>query len=103
MFNIGMIKHTTFKKGGRIMREHNFHLYVTPEEREGKHYCAHCKTWFDEYAVHAVEEDRGEFWGMPCTETMYYQYCPNCGTDVEEGDIWDDKDIIEEEDDEQDS
>ena len=26
-----------------------------------------------------VEESRGEFWGIPCTETMYY--CPECGDD----------------------
>jgi hypothetical protein len=27
----------------------------------------------------AVEESRGEFWGIPCSETMYY--CPNCESD----------------------
>ena len=27
----------------------------------------------------AVEESRGEFWGMPCSETMYY--CPECGSE----------------------
>lgn len=26
-----------------------------------------------------VEESRGEFWGAPCWETMYY--CPCCGGD----------------------
>lgn len=26
-----------------------------------------------------VEESRGEFWGIPCSETMYY--CPNCESD----------------------
>lgn len=27
----------------------------------------------------AIEEDRGEFWGIPCSETMYY--CPYCEDD----------------------
>ena len=27
-----------------------------------------------------VEEDRGEFWGMPAYEAMYY--CPRCGSDA---------------------
>ena len=26
-----------------------------------------------------VEEPRGEYWGVPCSETMYY--CPCCGSD----------------------
>lgn len=31
----------------------------------------------------AVEESRGEFWGVPCSETLYV--CPNCeGDDIDE-------------------
>jgi len=31
----------------------------------------------------AIEEPRGEFWGIPCSETLYV--CPNCeGDDIEE-------------------
>lgn len=78
------------------MRIDNYHVYVTSKEREGKHYCNHCHTWFDDYDVREVEESRGEFWGMPCTETMYYEHCPNCGADVYDGDIYDSHDIIEE-------
>lgn len=38
----------------------------------------------------AVEEDRGEFWGMPCSETMYY--CPECGSgDFEEIEVEEEK------------
>ena len=30
-----------------------------------------------------IEESRGEFWGIPCSETLYV--CPNCeGDDIEE-------------------
>lgn len=39
----------------------------------------------------AVEESRGEFWGTPAYETMYY--CPCCGSD----DIEDDYEPDEEE------
>lgn len=38
-------------------------------------YCESCGNVFDE--PDEVEESRGEFWGMPCSETMYY--CPCCG------------------------
>jgi len=34
-----------------------------------------CGAMFDE--PKAVQESRGEFWGVPCSETMYY--CPVCG------------------------
>ena len=34
-----------------------------------------CGCEFDE--PEAVQESRGEFWGMPAYETMYY--CPACG------------------------
>lgn len=27
----------------------------------------------------AIEEPRGEYWGVPCSETLYV--CPNCGGD----------------------
>jgi len=36
-----------------------------------------CGCEFDE--PKEVEEYRGEFWGMPAYETMYY--CPECGDD----------------------
>ena len=37
--------------------------------------CYICGCTFDE--PNAVEESRGEFWGIPCTETMYYSPCCN--------------------------
>lgn len=40
-------------------------------------YVCECGAVFHE--PKAVEESRGEFWGMPCSETMYY--CPVCGDD----------------------
>lgn len=40
-------------------------------------YCEHCGKEFE--FPKAVEESRGEFWGMPAFETMYY--CPYCGDD----------------------
>ena len=33
--------------------------------------------------THNYEEDRGEFWGEPATETMNIVGCPNCGFVVE--------------------
>lgn len=75
-------------------------LYVSPEEREGLNYCAACKSWFDDYSEETVEESRGEFWGMPCSETMHYRYCPYCGEDYDEGEIFDEEDIVEDEDEE---
>ena len=33
--------------------------------------------------VDTYEEDRGEFWGEPATETMNILGCPNCGFIVE--------------------
>lgn len=39
--------------------------------------CNDCGNYFEEYEE--VEEDRGEFWGMPAYETMYY--CPFCGSE----------------------
>ena len=39
--------------------------------------CYDCGHTFEE--PKPVQEPRGEFWGMPCTETMYY--CPYCGSD----------------------
>ena len=41
----------------------------------GKYRCCECGEIFDEDEIKVVEEDRGEFWGMPCTETMYYSPC----------------------------
>lgn len=42
--------------------------------------CCECGKEFDE--PRAVQESRGEFWGVPCSETVYY--CPFCGGDFEE-------------------
>lgn len=78
------------------MKVEAYCLRVKPEEREGKHYCNKCHTWFDNYHVEEVEEGRGEYWGVPCTEIVYYRYCPNCGADEYDGDIYDEADIIEE-------
>lgn len=42
--------------------------------------CYDCGAVFESPASH--EEDRGEFWGFPCSETV--NDCPNCGGDYEE-------------------
>ena len=39
--------------------------------------CWDCGKYFNEYEE--VREDRGEFWGIPCFETV--AYCPYCGGD----------------------
>lgn len=38
--------------------------------------CNDCGNKFHEYEMKKVEESRGEFWGMPCYETIYL--CPYC-------------------------
>jgi len=46
-----------------------------------RYLCTRCKEVWDEseLEIHTWEESRGEFWGMPCTETMSEQCCPRCG------------------------
>ena len=39
--------------------------------------CNDCGSLFQ--YPHRVDEDRGEYWGMPAFEPMYY--CPDCGGD----------------------
>lgn len=39
--------------------------------------CRDCGNYFDSPATE--QEDRGEYWGMPAFETMYY--CPFCGSE----------------------
>lgn len=41
--------------------------------------CEDCGWIGDPEELRKVEEPRGEFWGVPCSETMYY--CPCCGSD----------------------
>lgn len=41
----------------------------------GMYRCLGCGKLFDADDVKKVEESRGEFWGFPCTETMYYSPC----------------------------
>lgn len=41
--------------------------------------CENCGAELDEDELRAVEEPRGEFWGIPCSETIYV--CPICGND----------------------
>lgn len=51
--------------------------------------CNHCGKIFDEPYNYSVEEDRGEYWGVPCTETVYFSECPECGSDdFEEGTLY---------------
>lgn len=59
-----------------------------------KYICIDCGREFDDPEV--WEEDRGEFWGTPCTETVYG--CPYCHGDYEE--IKETEEDEEEEDDE---
>ena len=42
---------------------------------QGKYVCLGCGKLFDEEDIKVVEESRGEFWGFPCTERMYYSPC----------------------------
>lgn len=44
--------------------------------------CIECETVFEEGEEAVWKEDRGEFWGFPCSETM--RGCPNCRGDYEE-------------------
>jgi hypothetical protein len=39
--------------------------------------CLECEHVFDENEVVYWEEDRGEFWGVSCSEPM--SGCPHCG------------------------
>ena len=54
--------------------------------------CRNCGKVFD-WPI-AVEESRGEYWGMPCSETVYYSPC--CTDDFEEVEIDDDGNILDE-------
>jgi hypothetical protein len=49
-----------------------------------KYRCGNCGRIFEEDDIVRTEESRGEFWGMPCYETMYYSPC--CKDDFEEWD-----------------
>lgn len=51
--------------------------------------CLDCGREFDE--PKAVQESRGEFWGVPAYETMYY--CPYCNGDFEEVQDTEDEDV----------
>jgi hypothetical protein len=44
--------------------------------------CKECGDVFNQFEVDTWEEDRGEFWGMPCYERM--SGCPNCRGDYVE-------------------
>lgn len=41
--------------------------------------CLECEHIFNENEVATWEEDRGEFWGVSCSESM--SGCPKCGGD----------------------
>lgn len=41
-----------------------------------KYICRYCKTIFDDDSSESVLEDRGEYWGIPCSESM--TACPCC-------------------------
>lgn len=55
--------------------------------------CLNCGELFDE--PKRVMESRGEFWGMPAYEPMYY--CPYCGSD----EMIDEEELENEEDEEE--
>lgn len=57
----------------------------------GMYRCMSCGKLFDADDVKKVEESRGEFWGMPCTETMYYSPC--CTDDFDDAYEEDEEDI----------
>lgn len=52
--------------------------------------CCNCGKLFEDEDAIREEEPRGEYWGVPCTETMYYSPC--CHDDfedyIEETDLW---------------
>ena len=52
------------------------------EEDNMKYVCLECGEVFDEDEIVYVDEDRGEFWGAPCTERMSYSPC--CEADFDE-------------------
>lgn len=65
-----------------------FRIHVRGKKKEGAYYCTDCKKWFDVPVVEEVQEGRGEFWGMPCSETVRYAYCPECGSaDIVDADM----------------
>ena len=57
----------------------------------GKYRCCECGEIFDEEDIVEIQEDRGEFWGMPCTETMYYSPC--CTDDFDDAYEEDEEDV----------
>lgn len=54
------------------------YVHIKEKEKLGKWYCLNCKRWLDDVIWEEVDEDRGEFWGVPCTEHCIYVYCPYC-------------------------
>ena len=42
--------------------------------------CHECGLVFHVTEFKVVHESRGEFWGVPCYEDMYY--CPNCSSEA---------------------
>lgn len=48
-------------------------------------HCSKCGANFREPNYYTVDEDRGEFWGIPCRERMRYDVCPKCKSeDIDE-------------------
>lgn len=41
--------------------------------------CLECGHIFDENDIATWQEDRGEYWGVPCSESV--SGCPQCGGD----------------------
>lgn len=60
----------------------------------GMYRCLGCGKLFDVDDVRVEHESRGEFWGMPCTETMYYSPC--CMDDFDDAYEDDEDDFMEE-------
>lgn len=53
--------------------------------------CLNCGNRFEH--PKKIQEDRGEFWGVPCWETMYYSPC--CEDDYDEEDEEDEEEDID--------
>jgi hypothetical protein len=53
------------------------------ESKKMRFKCWECGRYFNEYKE--VQESRGEFWGIPCSETMCY--CPYCNGDFDEAEV----------------
>ena len=58
---------------------------MTKGGKDMKYVCLECGKVFEEDEIVYVDEDRGEFWGAPCTERVAYSPC--CTADFDEASV----------------